>query len=388
MRSALYGRLEDDSKPKKPKGREDLSMKHLGLLTAFCLAFWCSGSASITEVRHNFFNRRTNLPATAIMQAPVGDASYLISVYESTVSCAIIPTLRWTDENGVTRSQQGTVGPVGPGPGNGNCYLSLVANLRVHAKTAPTVETAGDDNRFVYSLYVFGLGFWPTGAQRQRGLSEVNGTVPNADLVYALPAYAPLSSTSGLLVAYSTGFAGGDVPFLSWTDENGYNSHSVPVGTSVVIPVRIAGSTKVWIQTYPGDTTWYALIIFGAPAKGSGPFVDYEANLLDWTDATYPTLQTLLTAGSAGSNILLLSDVTELANSGTVSEGLQVYWTNQTSVPCAAALTANPTGTPASCVSPVFVGSNSPLEFRTYNTAGNPWGPSPAYSAEVDVLVF
>ena len=56
--------------------------------------------------------------------------------------------------------------------------------------------------------------------------------------------------------------------------------------------------------------------------------------------------------------------------------------------PCAAALTAGPAGIPASCVSPVFVGSNSPLEFRTYNTTGNPWGPSPTYSVEVDVLQF
>jgi GTP cyclohydrolase FolE2 len=39
------------------------------------------------------------------MLAPTGDASYLISVYESTVSCAIVPTLRWIDENGVARSQ-------------------------------------------------------------------------------------------------------------------------------------------------------------------------------------------------------------------------------------------------------------------------------------------
>jgi hypothetical protein len=363
-------------------------MKHLGLLTAFCIAFCCSASASLTEVRHNFFNKRDNLPATAIMQAPTGDASYLISLYESTVNCAIVPTLRWMDENGVARFQQGTVGPTGPGPGNGNCYLSLIANLRVHAHTAPTVETTGDENRFVYSLYVDGIGFWPTGAQRQGGLSEITGTLPGVDPDYFLAVYRAAASTSALLVAYSTGTAGGDIPYLSWTDENGYNSQAVAVGTSVIIPMRIAASTKVWIQTNPGAITWYALIIFGAPAKGAGPFVDYEANLLDWTNATYPALQTLFTAGSAGSNVLLLSDVTEPANSGTVSEGLQVYWTNQTSIPCAAALTASPSGTPASCISPVFVGSNSPLQFRTYNTNGFAWGPSPTYSAEVDALVF
>ena len=368
-------------------------MKYRGpLLTAFLLALCGSGSASVTEIRKDFFNRTTDLPATAIMSAPTGDASYLISVYESTTSCAVVPTLRWTDENGVARSQQGSIGPASTGVegglGVGNCYISLLAKLRVHADTTPTVETDGDDNRFLYSLYVSGLGFWPSAAQGQGGLSELTGTLPNQDLVYALPVYKASGSTSALLVAYSTGYVGTDVPYLSWTDENGYNSLAVPVGTSAVVPVRIAGGTKVWIHTYPGDTTWYALIVFGAPASGSGPFGDYESNLLDWTSATYPNWQTLFTAGSAGANVLLLSDVTQQANNGTVGEGLQVYWAKQATGPCAAALVAGPSGIPASCVSPVFVGGNSSLQFRTYNTPGFEWGPSPPYSAEVDVLQF
>jgi hypothetical protein len=359
-----------------------MKRRDLLLMTMLFLTVCGCASASVTEIRRNFFHRTTNLPATAIMSAPKGDASYLISVYESTKSCAVVPVLRWTDENGVARSQQGSIGP------GGSCYLSLVVNLRVHAKTKPTVETGGDDNGSDYSLYVSGLGFWPSGAQGQGGLSEVTGLLPTEDLIYALPAYGPVGSTNALLIAYSTGYAGKDVPYVTWTDE--YNTHSleVPVGTSAVVPARVAGSTQLWIHTFPGDTTWYALVVFGAPAKGSGPFGDYEANLLDWTSATYPNWQTLFTAGSAGSNVLLLSDVTEPANDGTVGEGLQAYWTNQTTVPCAAALVAGPSGTPASCISPVFVGGNSPMQFRTYNTTGNPWGPSPTYSAEVDVLQF
>lgn len=370
-------------------------MKRRGLLQTlflFLLAVCGSVSASVTEIRQNFFNRFTNLPASAIMLAPTGDASYLISVYESTISCAIVPTLRWIDENGVARSQQGTIGPASRGAdggmGVGNCYISLLAKVRVHADTTPTVETEGDNNRFLYSLYVSGLGFWPSGTQGQGGLSEVTGELPNQDLVYALPVYKASGSATALLAAYSTGYAGLDVPYLSWTDENGYNALAVPVGASAVVPVRIAGGTKVWIHTYPGDKTWYALIVFGEPATGSGPFGDYEANLLDWTNATYPNWQTLFTAGSAGSNILLLSEVTQSANDGIVGEGLQVHWTNQTAVPCAAALVAGPSGIPASCVSPVFVGSNSPVQFRTYNTTGLAWGQSPTYSAEVVVLQF
>jgi hypothetical protein len=359
-------------------------MKYRGLLlTVFLLAVCGSGGASVTEIRKNFFNRTTNLPATAIMSAPTGDASYLIGVYESTASCAIVPMLRWTDENGVAQSQQGSIGP-----GGGNCYLSLIANIRVQAKTKPTIETGGDDGGFDYSVYVSGLGFWPSGAQRQGGLSEVTGSLPNQDLVYALPAFEPSASTSAMLVAYSTGYAGKDVPYVSWTDENGTNSLEVPVGTSAVVPVRIAGGTKVWIHTYPGDTTWYAVIVFGAPAKGSGPFADYEANLLDWSNATYPNWQTVFTAGIAGANVLLLGDVTQPANEGTAGVGLQIYWAKGATGGCASALVAAPSGIPATCVSPAFVGSDSPLQFGTYNTTGFEWGLSPTYSAEVDVLQF
>jgi hypothetical protein len=358
-------------------------MKQRGLLVAALLLVCCgSASASITEIRKNFFNRTTNLHATAIMSAPTGDASYLISVYESTTSCAVVPVLRWTDENGVARSQPGSVGT------GGNCYLSLAVNIRVQAKTKPTIETGGDDDGSNYSLYVSGLGFWPSGVQGQGGLSEVTGSLPTKDLVYALPVYGPASSTNALLTAYSTGYVGEDVPYVSWTDEYGNNSLQVAVGTSAVVPVRIAGGTKIWIHTYPGDTTWYALIVFGAPATGSGPFGDYEVNLLDWGSATYPNWQTVFTAGSAGSNVLVLGDVTQPENDGTLSEGLQIYWAKDATGSCAPALVAGPSGIPASCVSAAFVGLNSPLQFRTYNTTGFPWGASPTYSAEVDVLQF
>jgi hypothetical protein len=355
-------------------------MKLYGVLLELFLLTVCA-NASLTEIRKDFFNRTTNLHATAIMSAPTGDASYLVSVYESTTSCTVVPTLRWTDENGVARSQTGIVSS------GSNCSLSILANIRVKATTQPTIETGGDVGGFDYSLYVSGLGFWPTGAQHQGGLSEATGTLPK-DLVYAVPAYTSVASTNAILVAYSTGFAGSDIPYVSWTDEYNYHSQPVPVGTSAIVPIRVAGGTEVWIHTFPGDSTWYALIIFGAPAKGAGPFTDYEANLLDWSNATYPSWQTLLTASAAGSNVLLLSDVTQPENDGTAAVSLQVDWANQTTVPCAAALTAAPSGNPASCASAAFIGSNSPLQFRTYNPIGSPWGPSPNYSAEVDVLQF
>ena len=329
-------------------------MRHLGLLSAFWLMICCSVSASVTEIRQNFFNQVVNLPAINIMAPPTGDASYLISVYESTVSCSILPTLRWIDENGSSRSQVGIVGPPSVELPSGNCYVSLLATLRVHANTTPTVETTGDNNRFNYSLYVSGLGFWSSGAQGQGGLTKVTGALPVA-LVHSLSVYKPPVSTSALIVAYSTGYARCRChAFLSWgPDENG-NSLFAGARQSICTIVSCCGSpggTKVWIHTSPGDTTWYALIVFGEPGPGSGSLGDYEEELLNWTSATYPNWQPpFFTAGSTGSNVLLMSNLAQPASAGPVGEGLQVDWTNQTSVPCAAALVANSSGIPASAV--------------------------------------
>jgi hypothetical protein len=359
-------------------------MKHLGLLlSAILLVALGSARASITEVRMDFFNQTANLHATAIMSAPTGDASYLISVYESTQSCTVVPVLRWRDENGVAQSQRGSVGA-----GSGSCYLSLLANIRVQAKSKPTIETVGDSGGSNYSLYVSGLGFWPSGVQGQGGLAEVSGSLPTVNLVYALPVYQPAGSTDALLISYSNGSIGQNAPYVTWTDEYSTHSQTVAVGQSAVVPVRVAAGTKVWIETYPEDTTWYALVVFGEPAAGSGPFGDYEANLLDWSNATYPNWQTVFRAGGAGANVLVMGDVTEAKNGGTVSEGLQIYWAQAATGACSAALVGGPSGKPASCVSAAFVGMNSPVEFRTYNTSGSLWGMSPTYSAEVDVLEF
>src|ERR1700689_548753 len=112
-------------------------MRHIKLLTTFLLIVCATVSASVTEIRQNFFNQVVNLPATNIMGPPTGDASYLISIYESTVSCAILPIRRWIDENGAARSQQGVVGPPSVELPGASCYVSLLATVRVHANTTP-----------------------------------------------------------------------------------------------------------------------------------------------------------------------------------------------------------------------------------------------------------
>jgi hypothetical protein len=66
----------------------------------------------------------------------------------------------------------------------------------------------------------------------------------------------------------------------------------------------------------------YALLAvqFGTPAAGAGPLTDYEYNLLNWTDATYPIYKTVLTVGRSGANIILASNIAEQPNSGGISE--------------------------------------------------------------------
>ena len=84
---------------------------HAAIILVFALSV--AASASLTEIRQNFFNQTANLAATPIMTAPTADASYLIAIYESVGSAAATPTLRWTDENAVPQSQTGVFASLG-----------------------------------------------------------------------------------------------------------------------------------------------------------------------------------------------------------------------------------------------------------------------------------
>jgi hypothetical protein len=337
----------------------------------FVFTLCVAANASITEIRQNFFNQTGNLPATPIMASPTGDASYLIAVYESAGSASATPTLRWTDENGVPRTKTG-------GFHHGICQL--LAAMRVKAGTQPTVETTGYTGTGSYALYVSGLGFWSSGTQGQAGLSEVTGTANKLQTVYTAT-----QSISALLVAFSETQAGQQ--HFTWWDENGQRTASVTYGAPITIPIRIAGGSSVVAYTPAGKGVWYGLILFALPAFGSGPFGDYESNLLNWTSATYPAIETVFNPATSGRNVvLLMSNIAQLPNRGGVNE--QLYTFDQGPMPCGGAVNATPSGAPASCVGPVSVGVNVPLQFWTINSPGSPWGPSPTYTAEVDVLQF
>jgi hypothetical protein len=319
-----------------------MSWKKFPAAIILVLALSAAASASITEIRRNFFNQTADLSATPIVSAPIGDASYLIAIYESVGSASATPTLRWTDENGVSQSQTGVFGYNG---------CQMTAFIRVKAGTQPTVETTGYSGTGTYTVYVSGLGFWSSGTQGQAGLSEVTGIAKDTTLVY----YAT-HSISAILVAFSmTGIA---EQTFTWWDENGERVFRVTRGAPLVTPMRIAGGTRVLAFDPLKAGVWYGLILFGAPAAGFGPFGDYESDLLDWTNATFPTLHTAFNPGTSGRNVvLLMSNIAEQPNHGSVDE--QLLTSDQGLMPCGGAITASPSGEPATCVGPAIVKATS-----------------------------
>ena len=122
---------------------------YLPLMVIALAALDCRGS--ISEIRQDFFQQKANLKPQAIMVPPASDASFLISIYESSSALATIPTLRWKDENGASQSAA-----AGPCAGAGVTCRQLARLIRVKAGSVPTIETNGSRGA-VYSLYVSGL---------------------------------------------------------------------------------------------------------------------------------------------------------------------------------------------------------------------------------------
>ena len=324
-------------------------------------------NASISEIRKDFLNETSLLPATPIITAPAVNASYLICVTAGDVQTSV-PTaiLRWTDENGLFRSFSY---PTVNGVPNG-CDL-----IRNQANTTATLETNGSYSGF-YNLFAFGFGFWTGGTQAQGGIKEplhyaVTGA--NSGHEFSFPGYPRLFSV----------VAAGN---CRWQLSAGWSG--VISGMGSQISTAYGGGNGVFTTLTAGCGYALLAVQFGSPAPGPGPLSDYEYNLLNWTNATYPKLKTVFSTGGVGANILLATNIAERPDNGLISEGLRVYWSNQTSVPCAAAITGGPSGAPGSCVSAAYITPSSPLQFLTYNQTGQQWGASPTYSAEVDVIQF
>jgi hypothetical protein len=326
-----------------------------------------SAHAAISEIRKDFLNLSSLLPASPIIAASEVNGSYLICVTAGEVSNTT-PTavLRWTDENGDFRN---FAYPSMNGVPNG---CNLIRNL---ADTSPTMETGGSYNG-PYNLFVFGIGFWPSGSQGQGGLAE--------SLTY---------SFAGANGGHEFSFPG--FPWLFAVIANNNCQWQLSAGSVGTISEKgpqvltSYGAGNGVFTTLSGGCNYSLIAVqFGAPKAGTGPLTDYEYNLLNWTDATYPTLKTVFTSGPNGANMLLATNIAERPNNGITSEVLLTSWSSQTPGLCAASVIGGPSGDPGSCVSVGFIGADTPLQLMTYNAPGQKWGTSPAYSAEVDVIQF
>jgi hypothetical protein len=322
--------------------------------------------ASITEIRKDFLNETSLLPATPIITAPAVNASYLICVTVGDVQTSAPATiLRWTDENGEFRNF--TYSTINGAP-NG-CHL-----IRNQADTAASIETRGTYSGF-YNLFAFGFGFWPGQIQSQGGIEKpvnyaVTGT--NGGHEFSFPGYPWLFS----VVAASN---------CGWELSGGWSGAISGVGSQ--ISTAYGGGNGVF-TTLTADCGYTLIAVqFGGPALGPGALTDYELNLLNWTSATYPTWETVFTPSNAV-NALVSWNIAEQPDGGLIEEAINFTGWGNVDNPCPTEYLADTAGDPASCVTLVSVAADAAFQVRTTNQTGQAWGTSPAYSAEVDVILF
>lgn len=324
--------------------------------TGLTLVLLGAASAAVTEVSKSFPNQTTAMTATAIMTAPTAAANYLLCTTTTTMDTGGPPAavLSWTDENGNRQSAAES---------SAGCTL-----IRNAANSAPAIAVPAWNGAEPYNVYVWGIGFWPGGAQSQKGITEtVNGTFG------PLQGSAELSGDSLIVVSsvHGTGSCSWGVGGVAG------------VGTAW-FPMRITGSVNFFNNSSGCEET-VIVVNFGTPATGSGPLTDYEYGLLGWTNATYPYPKTVFIAGSSGANVLMAANIAEAPNSGKVSE--EIYVVGGNSIACTR--TVGPSGVPGSCVSTGFLAATNAILLETQNASGLlDWGASPTYSAEVDVIQF
>jgi hypothetical protein len=358
-------------------------VKKFALALLLALANSPHANAAISEIRKDFPKQTTTLPATAILSAPSGNASYLVCVYLSQPGSAnkLSVIIRWTDEN--SQSQSFTFSAA-------SGVISNCDPIRNLAGTAPTVETSGIYPG-KYDLFVVGFGFWTTGSQAQGGITE-----PFANWHLQTSPITLLSPTGASTYLIAADCANGSEGTLSWTDEIGSQTATLPTSLSgAFIPVHVAASKNL---VFSSGSCYLSAVSMGPPKSGSGPLNDYEVNLLNYTDVKWPTFVPVITQGPA-TTYVFAGNIAQAPNSaGKVLEifgddlALEILFANGQGAP------GNNNGTAATF--PIgIVGAGyrraNPQNTFTFNitTAINNsnslgWGASPKYSAEVDVIQF
>jgi hypothetical protein len=348
--------------------------RKLFTLTLLAMALVATASAGITEIKQTFQGQTALLSGSSIMSAPGSNGSYLVCAYlDQPSGGTVAATLSWTDENGNAQTATAASGTAS----GGGC-----TPIRVEASTTPSVSTTGTIDSY-YDLFITGFGFWPGQPQKQGGLTEAANYSgwPTSNTVLA----GPTSETTYLAVAQVQlpGSGDGSVT-LSWTDAIGGQSETLlNTNEEWVGLVRSQAETQVTAlaTSCSGCNVNIALVAFGTPATGSGPLTDYEYNLLDWTNATYPNEKTVFTQGSSGGFGVAAVNIAEQPNSGGIGEGLTGNWYPNGQI----VASAGDSGQPANAVAPQIINADTSFVFWT---TGTPSGASPTYSAEVDVIQF
>jgi hypothetical protein len=356
------------------------------LIVALVLAHACSltASAALTEIRKEFPKQAKALAATAILSAPAGNASYLVCVYLSQPgsSNSLSAILRWKDENSQSQSFvfSATSGVIS------NC--DPIRNL---AGTAPTVETSGA-YAGTYDLFVVGFGFWTTGSEGQGGITEPfsNWNLSGGPITLL----APVGAVTYLIAADC---GSGTATTLDWTDEVG--SQAVTIGPSLngaFIPVHLAANKSL---IFTSGSCYLSAVDMETPKAGSGPLIDYEVNLLNYTDVKWPNYVPVVPGVDKTTTYVFAGNIAQAPNSAArilemLGDNLflEILYADENGAP------GNNAGTNATF--PVGIvgagyrsgGPDNPFMFNI-TTAINDisslgWGASPKYSAEVDVIQF
>jgi hypothetical protein len=360
-------------------------MKRLFSALTLLVLLPIAAHAAITEVRKDFLNQTSLLPATNFVSAPSATASYLVCVYLAQPGSAnsMSAVLRWKDENNLRQSFTFSA-PAGP--------VNFCNPIRNRAKTAPTIETNGAYPG-TYELFVTGFGFWTTGSQSQGGITEPidRHFVDQFNGVLLTPA-----ATGDYLMAIS---ASGSWT-LGWTDDQGSQSASGAASNNgYAFPIHaLAGTDITFSGGAPSQPAYVYAVHFGPPKAGAGPLTDYELNLLNYTNVKWPNYANVLSSTSPGMYVFA-GNIARVAGSGGPAE--LEFWSDRLFLQI---LDAEPNGAPGTNGTfppPIGIvgagyqngsaGDPFVLNVSTAINNGNGkpgWGASGTYSAELDVIRF
>jgi hypothetical protein len=359
-------------------------MKSFFTILALVAIFATAAHAAVSEIRKDFLKQTALLPATPFISAPGATGSYLVCVYldQPGAENELSAVLRWTDENSLP---QNFTFSAAAGPISG---CNPIRNL---AGKAPTIETDGAYPGS-YELFVTGFGFWPTGAQAQKGITRpiARDFVARFDGVLLTPA----ATGDYLMALWPTGGAW----TLGWTDSQGPQSISgVESGNGFAFPIHALGGTEITFSGgQPTEPAYVYALHFGAPAVGSGPVTDYELNLLNYTNVKWPNYVNVVNSTSPGMYVFA-GNIARVPGTGGPAY-LEFFGDNL----FLQILEAQPEGAPGTngtFAPPIgIVGSGfrngsdaQPFTFNVttaVNINGPHFGPSGTYSAEVDVIKF